>query len=198
MYVWSIGTGAAEQVQLVWFWLDYFLASWSYNMRVYIHTCGVCMHDHLVCGSCSHLSWRLAAAAAEMTRRSPRFLMLTIHNHHKAVWNSCLRYVMYQINPFSQLTCPFHVKSETVTETTKQWQWSTKVLREPIQITENWRWKFFPSCACFLSTLHTSMHCLRQWSYHSKRPCAAPVVLGLEITCTSQRQHLHLVMDLYR
>jgi len=30
-------------------------------------------------GSCSCLAWRLAAAAAKMTRRSLRFLMLTIH-----------------------------------------------------------------------------------------------------------------------
>ena len=161
MYVWSIGTGAMEQVWPVRFWLDYLLASWSHNTRVYVHMHGVRMRDHSVCGSCSHLSWHLATAAAEMTRRSPRFLMLTIHDHRKPVWSSCLRYVMYQINPFSQLTCPFHVKSETVTETTKQWQWSTKVLREPIQITENWRWNFFPSFARFLSTLHTSMHCLR-------------------------------------
>ena len=60
------------------------------------------------------------------------------------VWNSCLQDVMYQIKPFSQLTCPFHVESETVTETTKQWQWSTKMLREPIQTTEKWRWKILP------------------------------------------------------
>ena len=52
------------------------------------------------------------------------------------VWNCCLWDVTYQIKPFSQLTCPFHVESETVTETTKQWQWSMKVLREAIQTTE--------------------------------------------------------------
>jgi len=38
---------------------------------------------------------------------------------HIPVWNSCLRDVICQIKPFSQLTYPFHVESETVMETTK-------------------------------------------------------------------------------
>ena len=70
----------------------------------------------------------------------------------------------------------FHVKSEMVTETTKQWQWSTKVLREPIQTTEKWRWKIFPCFARVGSVLRSSRHCLWHWLYHSKTPHAAPVL----------------------
>ena len=47
------------------------------------------------------------------------------------VWNCCLRDVVHQIKPFSQLTCSFRIESNTVMETTKQWQWSMKVLQSP-------------------------------------------------------------------
>ena len=47
--------------------------------------------------------------------------------------------------------------SETVTETTKQWQWSTKVLRESIQTIEKWRWKKFSVlCVVLIGAMHSN------------------------------------------
>ena len=79
--------GMAELVWPVQFWSDHFFGisvPWS-------HTTCECMyvrHTYVrrahvrSFSSCSRLSWHLAEAAAEMIRRSPRFLMLTIHDRH--------------------------------------------------------------------------------------------------------------------
>ena len=60
---------------------------------------------------------------------------------------------------------------------------STKVLRELIQTTEKWVWKFFSALCADGSPLHTSTHCLRQWPYHSKNASYGPVQVPLQPSC---------------
>ena len=76
-----------------------------------------------------------------MTRRNSRFLTLTIHNSHTthkrafgkknvayrschAEWFTSWPWLHYEEDKDTVLchVCPFHVESEMVTETTKQWQ----------------------------------------------------------------------------
>jgi len=45
---------------------------------------------------------------------------------------------------------------------------TTKVLQEPIQTTEKWRWKNFYVLRADRLPLRTFTHCLRHWPYHSK------------------------------
>jgi len=49
---------------------------------------------------------------------------------------------------------------------------STTVLQEPIQTSENEGEIFFSVLCTERSALHTSIHCLQQWPYHSKIPRA--------------------------
>ena len=52
---------------------------------------------------------------------------------------------------------------------------SMTVLREPIQTTEKWRWKFFSALRTERSSLRASIHCLRKWPYHFKIPHTSAV-----------------------
>ena len=154
-------TGTAELVWAVRFWPDrLFGIPVPHITRVYIHA--ACVHDRLAAVLVYHGIWQqlqqkwprgVPHYPPVLKKWAPRRLLLM------PVWNSCLRDVMYQIKPFSQYTCRFHVESETVTETTKQWQWSTKVLREPIQTTEKWEGeKNFLHFAWISSALHINVH----------------------------------------
>ena len=58
---------------------------------------------------------------------------------------------------------------------------STKLLREPIQTTEKWRWKFFFTLRADGSALRASMHCLWQWLYHYKIVHSPSTFLGLPL-----------------
>ena len=133
----------------------------SPTYHVSVRTCS--MRARLF-GSCSHLSWHLATAAAERTRRSP-----TLFSSSKKkwaprrlllmpVWNSCLRDVMYQIKPFSQITCPFHIESEMVTETTKQRQWTWRCYENPSRQLKHVREINFLHFVQILSALHINLY----------------------------------------
>ena len=77
----TISSRGGEHVRLVQFWPDHFFGI-AVTCHASVH-CTYVQRAHMWSfSSHSCLSWHLAVAAAEMTRRSPRFLMLTIDNSH--------------------------------------------------------------------------------------------------------------------
>ena len=79
----------------------------------------------------------------------------TTHEHHKGsfVYQSEIAAsgMWCTKQAFSQLTCPFHVESETVMETTKKWQWSYKSPSRQLKMTVK---KISTFCVLLISTTH--------------------------------------------
>ena len=74
---------------------------------------------------------------------------------HIRVWNCCLRDVMYQIKPFSQFTCPFHVESKTVTELQSSSSEAQRCYEGPSRQLKNKGEKFFSVlCTVLIGTTH--------------------------------------------
>ena len=150
-------TRPARPVWQVRFWLYYFLVTlWlvgvGYTVRGEWHPCGGTQLMNAV-----HAHFVVPELPPTPHQPSARFCFSKV-----SLW--------YRLLSFCYATDDM--------ESRNQLQCSAKH-KEPIQRTEKWRLKFFSMLCAERLALHTSMHCLRQWLYHSKMPHASAATLSL-------------------